>query len=503
MGKCFLLFDIMCVCFCFLFSFWGYASFHNSLKHNGQWNATKRSLARNVVGSDEFYTTPQPLSHNHLNLGAWFGFQEIISKKQFTAKEIDFSFSLTHNSYLYGIFNKNATQFSVVRFSLHDTFPNMYATVATDGRFLSKTDIPFSFEEHRRYQARIVFSHDPDMIQVFVDGHLIFETTATTFPSSIGFRNSFAQTSVDTVRVMDDTGTIRLSDDFSYHDGYVRTNFLRIWIAVFLLLQLGRIRVSKKKGGKDISIPIVPIIMVLMAAAYLIACSILSDKYWVSDARSFNFPWAKFDAVNVWSMSLKYGPDDVFLSLPPKTGFRILFLGTSQTWGAGAAADTDTMVEQTHRLVYAATGKTIECVNGGASGSNSTQLLTLYAAYWKDMIQPDLVIINLSNNDMDNTDFAGNLKRFVEINREYHIQTVFILEANSLEVYAGSIENHGIMKQVAEENNIPVIDLHGYLKSQADTGIMWWDYVHLTSYGQALAASYIVTQLQAFAVLPK
>ena len=59
------------------------------------------------------------------------------------------------------------------------------------------------------------------------------------------------------------------------------------------------------------------------------------------------------------------------------------------------------------------------------------------------------------------------------------------------------------MKKVASQYHIPVIDLHEYLKSQADTGFIWWDHVHLTSYGQMLAASYIVAQLQTFAILPK
>ena len=40
---------------------------------------------------------------------------------------------------------------------------------------------------------------------------------------------------------------------------------------------------------------------------------------------------------------------------------------------------------------------------------------------------------------------------------------------------------------------IHVIDLHGLLAQQADSGQLWWDNVHLSDYGQELAAEYMTS----------
>ena len=65
-----------------------------------------------------------------------------------------------------------------------------------------------------------------------------------------------------------------------------------------------------------------------------------------------------------------------------------------------------------------------------------------------------------------------------------------MLEANS---YEKGIENqfHSIMKKISKENDVYLIDTNEFLKEKDSTGLLWWDFVHLSNYGQQLLAEYI------------
>jgi len=85
--------------------------------------------------------------------------------------------------------------------------------------------------------------------------------------------------------------------------------------------------------------------------------------------------------------------------------------------------------------------------------------------------------------------FKETLEEFVRFNRDRGIQTVLVLEANYPEVRSDQlIQNHAILRAVAHRYDLPVVDLHGALLEAAGDGLLWWDSVHLTDYGQRRAA---------------
>jgi lysophospholipase L1-like esterase len=53
------------------------------------------------------------------------------------------------------------------------------------------------------------------------------------------------------------------------------------------------------------------------------------------------------------------------------------------------------------------------------------------------------------------------------------------------------------MRKVSETYKIPCIDLDDYLagKEIYDSGFLWWDYVHLTSYGHKTAAGFVAESI--------
>ena len=145
----------------------------------------------------------------------------------------------------------------------------------------------------------------------------------------------------------------------------------------------------------------------------------------------------------------------------------------------------------------------VEFINGGISGVDSTLLLKKYKESWREILDPDMLILNLSNNDVNKSEsFKSNLIKFSMLNQP-DIKTIFVLEANSIEVPSIIIHNHEIMKQLGSELHIPVIDLHNYLITKYDTGIIWWDFVHMTTYGHRLTAKFLSENISKYNDTPR
>jgi lysophospholipase L1-like esterase len=190
---------------------------------------------------------------------------------------------------------------------------------------------------------------------------------------------------------------------------------------------------------------------------------------------------------------------------PFRDGTRILFLGTSQMWGSGASSPNERIASRVGSLLNTgASGRNIYVINASKRGSNSFELLSSCKDHLY-LFRPDLVILDLSNNDYDARSFDKGLRSLLEWTHSIHSKTLFILEANSPEVDFGKgtvqtilpmgriQDRHAIMRNISTQYHVPLLDLNGYLTSDGvyDSGFLWWDLVHLTSYGQELAAPFI------------
>jgi lysophospholipase L1-like esterase len=188
--------------------------------------------------------------------------------------------------------------------------------------------------------------------------------------------------------------------------------------------------------------------------------------------------------------------------LPPKSNrtIRVAFLGTSQTYGSGAERISETFIARCHRLLAQALGDiSVETYNFSISGSNSTELLSKYAESWR-FAQPDLLVINLSNNDRGPDTLTANLPTLAHLARAAGGQVVFLLEPNAEEVERrGLQEKHSAIQRLGQELRVPVWNLDKYLSSDPvyDSGMMWWDKIHLTSYGHDVVAEWLAPQMLA------
>ena len=95
------------------------------------------------------------------------------------------------------------------------------------------------------------------------------------------------------------------------------------------------------------------------------------------------------------------------------------------------------------------------------------------------------------------------LRGFLEFNRQRGVDTILLQEANALQVGPTRLEalrrKHRILRRLGKEYGVPVLPLHRFLNGPDvyDSGLLWWDNVHLSSWGQALAAGWLLPRLRA------
>jgi lysophospholipase L1-like esterase len=184
----------------------------------------------------------------------------------------------------------------------------------------------------------------------------------------------------------------------------------------------------------------------------------------------------------------------------------ILFIGSSQTWGAGASSPDKAypyLVEKKLRSYFH--DSTITVINAGICGTTSD---ILYGYYTKEWYQhhPLLTVIDLSHNDHDSIIFRKNIRKFLEFDQSKNIKTLLIAEPNNYT--RDPLEaNHRAMKQEGTQYNVETVPIQAYMDRCFDSGFIWWDWVHMTDYGYCVFSEgitpYIVKELEKDSLLLK
>ena len=175
-----------------------------------------------------------------------------------------------------------------------------------------------------------------------------------------------------------------------------------------------------------------------------------------------------------------------------------MFIGTSQTIGAGARDLDETFFARVHHHLRDALphDNAVESFNVSVSGLQARELLSEYEGHYQGL-HPNLVVINLSNTDVDPQSFSTSMRRFLMLNQESGIKTLLIEEANSREHTSHLLVNHRELEKLGAEFHVAVYSLHEYLNqpSIVARGALWWDPVHLTSYGHELVSDWLTPKL--------
>ncbi len=508
------------------------------------------------MGSEEGFLRRNFLNENHLNLQDWHGCNEILLNHILHVGSVQFRFLLEKNSHLSLLFNKNKNSLSGIRISRNTRFPSMFFRATADGKFLLKEPITDLSLTNNWHTAKLIFQSDTlsflvdnEVVQQFHEPSIEKQI--------IGFKSGRGDTFVDDVEVKDINGNLIIRENFRNDKHYWLLLFINFSLIIGIIGIFFIVSKKMKYDPKRTIFRIFLFqfcAIVIFIFYYSFDYHYWSGLYhykpshrWtlarvgkqinhVEKLREFfftRFPFYDFNYAENFSYTPerlirflgtnqreKYRDDLAIRIIRNDSGnvqiemindsqnailgylknnpflhdIRILFLGSSQMWGEGATFSPDRIATQIQKVLANRFGKkkNIYVINASKRGTYSEKLLQRYKSHLF-LFKPDLVVVNLSSNDrIDN--FHRNLLSLIEFNKSIQRKTLFVLEANNTEANNSYLNNkHEIMSNLAEENNIPRIDLHGYLANADiyDSGILWWDIVHLTSYGQKLAAEFI------------
>jgi lysophospholipase L1-like esterase len=520
--------------------------FHSSLHTLNQiqdWTSYKTMGIQGVMGSVEFLNQRQAVANNQLNLGEWHGHNFVFWNAPQSWEQLEFEFSLDKDAYLWIIFALDGSRRSAFRLSRHKDYPSGFFHLDRSGKILNRSIWVTNLQSGWN-TFKINFG-DPAQT-AFLNSEAVFQ-----LPNGIGSQkmvylgNGLFPVSVDNIRIK--TRDSVIIEDFSprFQWRYLIGSLAIYCLLYFLCMVLVGQGVWRQSKFRILTTQIT--VLGILVSYQITDKYIIASRYAHGELKPFNRidqkailePFEKYRVavssklsstlgvpVNSRQQSLEKASYKV-LGIPTVASYwneemvayasagagttlesfvdlakidrgdiNILFMGTSQTWGAGAESVEKNFVAQFSKKLFQRLKLPNVTLNISKSGSTSGELLNIYQGVSK-LWQPDLVVINLSNNDLYTSDFKENLKAVSKINKEKNVNTVFILEANDREFRKSEINRaHAEMKKVAEEEGISVFDMHGYLSSPEiyDSGILWMDMVHLSQYGHNVVAEWLVDQ---------
>ena len=472
----------------------------NSLERSGHWLATKTTLERGVMGAFNFMKGGQSVARSRLNLSAWFGYQEVLYKRPLALREAEFDFQLGPKAWLCFVFAKTDAGFAGVRLSLSERFPSQFFTASGDGEFLTRVPLALPALKPRGWH-RALLRFDARGASLAIDGKPVGEF-ATALPplQLVGFRGGRRVALVESVVFRERSGD-SLRPESDVHESFGAQDALRVSAAVVLallclngaVLWLLRRREPRRAALATLLANGVGAVLAGLLIAYQ---SFAASRYPALDRalQASESQWKIATAEEVRALVQRR------YSRAPLAK-RVLFLGTSQTWGAGAQRAGETFVEVVERrLNESGAPQRFECVNGGISAVDSGYLVDVFDSEWR-RLGARAVVIDLGNNDGEAQRLAQNLGRLIAMARASGAAPLLVLEPNSAEDPGADIDSlrarHAAMRRVAEASGVPVVDMHAHLAEQEDRGFLWWDSVHLTSFGQRLFAERLLPELRA------
>ena len=519
----------------------------NTWNNHEEWVNGKTLMDGWLMGAKLNYFARNQFYQNRLNLHEWHGCNEILLNKILRPGSIEFRVNLAWNGYVSVIYDKTSDSFSGIRLSRDQNIPSIYFRSTADGKYLQKeliqnvklgdgwNNVDLQFKSNR---ASLHLNDKP--IGDFPYADLQEQV--------VGFRSGYRSVIMDDVKIHDASGKLVIEEDFSNRavDWWVIVISFSIQ-AVLAAVLLGRARQIKKVF---FSMLVFEFTLVAVLLAYfcfdwyvwsrryhprkgvgLVQVKSRADWSLPERVRNYAFRYFPFyEGLKEPDFSRVTGKLEKFLRITsnermlpevsilrfsggstkidliersnpaiksylnqsPLRGKVIMLLGSSQTFGNGAIHRRDRMgyiVFENLKRRMPSTDFVL--INGSEAGSHSRLLLDDCRNFLY-LFRPEIVLINLANNDPMN--YKEAMSSMLDWFDNQGTKPVLIEEANSSEnIRKHILRRHKILRDLARSRNLPIIDLHEHLANRDtfDSGILWWDVVHLTPYGQQLAGDYI------------
>ena len=470
----------------------------NRLVRHPEWVASKTRLGLDVMGADAFVSESQALARGRLDLSAWHGYQEVMLRDSSELSALSFRFRLAENAYVTIRWENDELGGRALRLSRHPAFPGALLSVASDGAFSSRELITLPELDGGWYRVRLAFD---DGLTGHLDGtrflHLEGEPGRASRP---GFRGGQHPAYIDDVEVVTIGGS-RMRERFRMPDDWLGRLLLSMAGAGVLVLAMRR---AVRRAAKDAGGRVADAALLTLSALFGLLIAVVHVAYTYRFAERYPPEASRTGDESAFVQERVAARDEVLVGRSPTPPtpdvIRVMVLGTSQTHGSGAGRAEETFVARLEAALNSgrAAGARVcryEVINAGVRAAGSSELAAVYARWLETL--PQLVIVHLSHNDGAPNAFRENLRRIRDLNDARGIVTLFSLEPNSIENRPGELPMHPVMRAVAEESDAAIVDVHEALKPYSDSGFLWWDRVHPTSYGHALIASLLAPAVTA------
>ncbi len=477
-----------------------YIGSHNTLYNNGRWTSTKTTLDGGIIGAQSFVFNLQGLARGRLNPSSWFGYQEVVSNRKFDPASIELDLFVGRDAHLTIQFGRADGTYTGLRFSSSERFPPALVVATSAGEFLEKVEVRQLRRARpgRAHRLRIDFTEPEDGFSVVLNGKKAKRfRREIARPMQLGIRGSSRATFVDNIVVGERDGSI-------WRETFDRPANWRLVYLISILTVLGATLLVFLGLRRWTATPpkFLLFYLLMFSGVLLIATALYLALIW---RKSEFYPNANERLERRQAAYADAGTDRMLERVrsraqpTPTTGVqRIFFIGSSQTRGSGAAAPEDTLAAQTERLLNERAGEQrFECLNVAVRAYDIARMRADLENHWSDW-GPAVAILNAGYNDRSTStaDWKRELRELIAAARSADIRLVVIPEASSVVHPWPALDRvHKATRQVARRARLPVIEMHSHLQEHADDGFLWWDWVHLTSYGQQLFAEHLADQL--------
>ncbi|HEY8278122.1 MAG TPA: SGNH/GDSL hydrolase family protein [Bdellovibrionota bacterium] len=443
---------------------------HNVLSAYPELYSTKMNLAYGVNGAVSFWVSRPALAENALNLAAWHGHQELNYRYVLDGfPRLSMKVAAGGASVLtllaYPLDGGPAT---ALRLSSDPLHPTAWLKMTGKRFFVEKK--PFEFSLPQGSWVEVVLRQNGSMLEAVLDGKTV---SSIPLPTGVAWLFSFTGNSAEGRLLVDDLSiearNKSYSQDFS-------GPFPRFLAAAFFLFALAFLFLAKEMAGVGV---VFLLTFILGGGLHLLVR--------VDRGLAAAYPAMVNTGGFPSHIENKERVMDRLRSIPVNGKKKVLWLGGSQAWGAGASSGSRTAFSLVKEALPKELADRFELINGASSAARiGDQLIPLELVAAKHGLAA--VVLATGVNDMETDDFSGRLKMVAETVKKKGARLLLIPEPVERQAAAAMQPLQQGMIRFAQAEGIPYVDLQAEFDQAADSGFLWWDFVHLSDAGAEIAA---------------
>tara|TARA_B100001971_G_scaffold111191_1_gene102132 strand:- start:76285 stop:77874 length:1590 start_codon:yes stop_codon:yes gene_type:complete len=494
-----------------------------SIKSLGDWTTFKYQAQNFLNGTNNFYHDRKPLRDNRLNLNEYYSHDGIISLINERWNKVEFEFELKEKDYFlfYLEFDHKSM---VLRLSADKNRVSKQILLNYDGEFLATKDLELTLEKDIIYNIKIVSENAKYFI--LLDGKKyeldLFEGKIA---KRIAFKSNHSDIYIDNIFV--DFENLSFFENFENTKDLERV-FIIIFITLLIIFLLYELLAYKYKFNQLYFLMYAFVFCISMSVLYSYDYFIWSKYVHIAEGpkknveklrRKFFFELINLDGNNVYNkqavlfkfnlaqlQNCRITSMDYPLPLyeyhkaycgdiSNKETKKILFLGSSQTVGAGAFNYKLGLPFLFANELFTKTKRALIVYNLSESGSNAKGRLKALKSHDGFFGELDVVFINLGFNDNYSENYIRDIGNLITYIKKNFNALIIYLNEPHFSRDDSYLRSQRVTSLISSTNQIRYFD---YLKDNDkrfvsyDDAIYWWDDVHLTQFAQKLYAQYLV-----------